>query len=108
MSNPIKDSCDKCLAYLATMIVAVSNHINNDYLLVCVRTARARLINTDFLVLRYVLNSFVGQNIEPFLRIVDKRGPCSFYVSELTSAFFIFSECTKLLIWLLLMFLLSL
>ncbi len=46
--------------------------INNDYLLVCVRTARARLINTDFLVLRYVLNSFVGQNIEPFLRIVDK------------------------------------
>ncbi len=31
-----------------------------------------------------------------------------FYVAELTSAFFFFSECTKLLIWPLLMFLLSL
>ncbi len=31
-----------------------------------------------------------------------------FHVAELTSAFFFFSECTKLLIWPLLMFLLSL
>ncbi len=30
--------------------------INNDHLLVCVRTACAHLINTDFLVLRHVLN----------------------------------------------------
>ncbi len=30
--------------------------INNDHLLVCVRTAYARLINMDFLVLRHVLN----------------------------------------------------
>ncbi len=28
--------------------------INNDYLLVCIRTACARLINTDFLLLRRV------------------------------------------------------
>ncbi len=30
--------------------------INNDYLLVCGRTACACLINTDFLVLTHVLN----------------------------------------------------
>ncbi len=30
--------------------------INNDHLLVCVRTACAHLINTDFIVLRHVLN----------------------------------------------------
>ncbi len=30
--------------------------INNDYLLVCIRTACASLINTDFLVLKHVLN----------------------------------------------------
>ncbi len=30
--------------------------IDNDHLLVCVRTACAHLINTDFLVLRHVLN----------------------------------------------------
>ncbi len=41
--------------------------INNDHALVCVRTACARLINMDFLVL-----SFVEQNIEHFLCIVDQ------------------------------------
>ncbi len=48
--------------------------INNDHLLVCVRTACARLINMDFLVLRHILNLFyfIEQNIEPFLHIVDK------------------------------------
>lgn len=30
--------------------------INNDCLLMCVRTACARLINADFLVLRHILN----------------------------------------------------
>ncbi len=48
--------------------------INNDHLLVCVRTACERLINMDFLVLRHILNLFyfIEQNIEPFLHIVDK------------------------------------
>ncbi len=46
------------------MITNVNQHgtythvgfINNDNLLVCVRTACARLINMDFLVLGHVLN----------------------------------------------------
>ncbi len=46
--------------------------INNDHLLVCVRTACARLINTDFLVLRHVLNFIRRTKLDPFLCLVDK------------------------------------
>ena len=46
------------------MLMTVNEHgayahvgfINNDCLLVCVRTVRAHLINTDFLLLRHILN----------------------------------------------------
>ncbi len=59
--------------------------INNDHLLVCVRTACERLINMDFLVLRHILNLFyfIEQNIEPFLHIVDKWGPRTLPLSEI-------------------------
>ncbi len=39
-----------------SMMLKNVGFISNDYLLVCVRTACASLINTDFFVLKHILN----------------------------------------------------